>query len=548
MRFLFSKTSMNKLRLLWAIVLVLLFQQCNESEDDILATVTTSPVTQILATSALAGGEVTNMGSADVFAKGVCWGGVPNPTIDNNVTMNGIGEGAFVSSVTGLTLGTTYYLRAYATSSVGTAYGEEVEFTTASLSQVTTTAVTGITTSQATSGGNIVSDGGSSVTARGVCWSTTTSPTIDNSKTSNGIGTGNFVSTITGLLANTTYYVRAYSTSSAGTSYGNQLEFTTSAAEQVTTAAITSITTTQATAGGTVVSDGGVAVTLRGVCWSTTTTPTIANSKTTDGTGTGSFVSTLTGLAAGTTYYVRAYATNELGTFYGEQVSFTTEFNTATFYSVKDATIFNNQAGNDVRGNYGAGGSELIQVGYAGGSTIYSRALVQFDLSTLPANAVIESVRLELTVGGTSGAATPVIRVHKLSQGWTEGITTETNNCKYNTTCNVQGTAITTSNDVTWNEVSYSGTSANPWTTLGGHFAATVSAASNDANASSLSYISSGLKTDVLSWIATPSSNYGWLLKTDLITSTAMGRFLSREGAAASGNTASAPRLVITYK
>jgi hypothetical protein len=539
---------MNKLRLLLAITLVFLFQQCNESENAVLATVTTSTVTQILATSAVSGGEVTSMGSEDVFAKGVCWSTLPAPTIEDDFTMDGIGKGAFVSTVTGLTLGTTYYLRAYATSSVGTAYGEEIEFTTASLSQLTTTAVTEITTSVATSGGTITSDGGSTVTARGVCWSTTAAPTIANSKTTNGAGVGNFVSSLTGLLANTTYYVRAYATSSAGTAYGNQLEFTTSSAAQVTTTAITGITTSQAVSGGNVVSDGGVSVTARGVCWSTTATPTVADSKTSDGTGTGNFVSTLTGLAAGTTYYVRAYAVNASETFYGEEVSFTTAFNTATFYATKDATIFNNQAANDVRGNYGAGGSELLQVGYANGTQIYARALVQFDISALPANAVIESVKLEFTLG-SSGTTIPVISIFKLNQGWTEGATAEVDNCKYNTTCNVQGTAIVGSNDVTWNEVSYSGTSANPWTTLGGHYAASASAASTDANSTSVLYVSSGLKTDVLSWIATPSSNNGWLLKTDFITSSsAMRRFLSKEGAAASGNAASAPRLVITYK
>jgi hypothetical protein len=289
-------------------------------------------------------------------------------------------------------------------------------------------------------------------------------------------------------------------------------------------------------------------VIARGVCWSTTPSPTIANFKTTNGTGLGVFISPITGLATGTTYYVRAYGTTAVETFYGNEISFTTAFNTATFYSIKDATIFNNQAATSPAGNYGAGASELLQVGYANGSQIYARALVQFDLSALPANAVIENVSFEFTLG-SSGTTVPVISVFKLNQGWTEGATAEVDNCKYNTTCNIQGTAIVGSNDVTWNEVSYSGTSANPWTTLGGHFAASASAASNDANATSILYVSTGLKADVLNWIAAPSSNFGWLLKTDFITSSSsMRRFLSREGAAASGNTASAPRLVITYK
>ena len=92
----------------------------------------------------------------------------------------------------------------------------------------------------------------------------------------------------------------------------------------VTTTAISSITDVTASSGGNVTADGGATVTARGVCWNTSTSPTIANSKTTDGTGTGVFTSSLTSLTCGTTYYVRAYATNTAGTAYGNEVSFTT--------------------------------------------------------------------------------------------------------------------------------------------------------------------------------------------------------------------------------
>jgi hypothetical protein len=90
------------------------------------------------------------------------------------------------------------------------------------------------------------------------------------------------------------------------------------------TAAVIDITTTTATSGGTVGADGGASVTARGVCWSTTTNPTTLDSKTVDGTGTGIFTSAITGLTSGTTYYVRSYATNSIGTTYGPEVSFTT--------------------------------------------------------------------------------------------------------------------------------------------------------------------------------------------------------------------------------
>ena len=91
----------------------------------------------------------------------------------------------------------------------------------------------------------------------------------------------------------------------------------------VTTNTITSITTNSATCGGDVTSNGASSVTARGVCWSTSQNPTVSESYTTDGSGTGSFTSNITGLTTGTTYYVRAYATNSAGTSYGEQRSFT---------------------------------------------------------------------------------------------------------------------------------------------------------------------------------------------------------------------------------
>lgn len=94
----------------------------------------------------------------------------------------------------------------------------------------TTTAITGINPTTASSGGNITSDGGASVTARGVCWNTSINPTIANSKTTDGTGTGLFTSNITGLSANTVYYIRSYATNSAGTSYGSELNFTTAPA------------------------------------------------------------------------------------------------------------------------------------------------------------------------------------------------------------------------------------------------------------------------------------------------------------------------------
>jgi hypothetical protein len=197
------------------------------------------------------------------------------------------------------------------------------------LASLTTAGISAIVKDSAKSGGTITADGGAAVTARGVCWSTSVNPTTSNSKTTDGTGTGTFTSSLTGLTAATTYYVRAYATNSVGTAYGTQVSFISAAISTVlatlATSVVSAITTTTASSGGNVTSDGGAIVTARGVCWSTSSNPTISDSKTSDGTGSGSFTSLITGLTANTTYNVRAYATNSAGTAYGNSISFTTK-------------------------------------------------------------------------------------------------------------------------------------------------------------------------------------------------------------------------------
>ena len=186
--------------------------------------------------------------------------------------------------------------------------------------------VTDISSGSFTSGGLVFSSGGDPVVSRGICLSTQRDPTIADTKTVDGTGKGSFTSTISGLMAGTTYYIRAYATNSIGTGYGNQYVITTTGESisliSLTTTTVSSVTSTTAVSGGNITSDGGSAVTGRGVCWSTTTGPSTANNITTDGTGTGIFTSAITGLTPGITYYVRAYATNISGTFYGNEVTF----------------------------------------------------------------------------------------------------------------------------------------------------------------------------------------------------------------------------------
>lgn len=194
----------------------------------VVPTLTTADITDITGNSASGGGNVTVSGGADVTARGICFGTNQSPTIADTYTSDGDGLGEFVSSLAGLKGNTTYYVRSYATNSAGTGYGPEVSFTTLiDLPTVTTAAVTEITKTSAVSGGNVTDDGGDDITARGIVWSTSADPTILNNIIDGGTGVGEFVSNLTGLTVNTTYHVRAFATNSAGTAYGEDIQFNT---------------------------------------------------------------------------------------------------------------------------------------------------------------------------------------------------------------------------------------------------------------------------------------------------------------------------------
>lgn len=203
-------------------------------EEATLPVVTTTPVSNITLTTALTGGAVTDDGGADVIGFGVCWSTTPNPTIGGNKKNIGVSPGPFTISLSGLTANTKYYLRAYATNSAGTSYGNEVTFTTNDINKaaapptLTTTVVTSILETSAVSGGTITDDGGGDITARGVCWSTSPDPSFHSEgTTADGVGMGPFVSYLSDLNPGTTYYIKAYAVNSVDIAYGNQESFST---------------------------------------------------------------------------------------------------------------------------------------------------------------------------------------------------------------------------------------------------------------------------------------------------------------------------------
>ncbi|WP_081782327.1 SusF/SusE family outer membrane protein [Prolixibacter bellariivorans] len=320
----------------------IVFAACTKemSEVRLESKLTTTEKMDVTSDSATVVGLIVSEGQG-ITEKGIVYSTDSLPTVDDNKAVYSGNEktAAFTVKIGGLDYATKYYARAYGITSSGTIYGAQLTFTTLPVPPTVTTAdITSVTGRTATGGGEVTVSGGADVTARGVCYSTEHNPTLSNSFTTDGDSLGTFTSNLENLKGNTTYYVRAYATNSAGTNYGPEVSFKTEVALPiVTTTPISNLVADGATSGGSVTDNGGADVTVRGVCWSTSENPTISDSKTSDGTGTGPFTSTITGLAISTTYHVRAYAENSAGVAYGEDIQFST-YPTA-LYMVGDGVI-----------------------------------------------------------------------------------------------------------------------------------------------------------------------------------------------------------------
>lgn len=199
-------------------------------KKDIIISGFTTTLGTALAKSVPTGGDIPTYTEIPTEV-GIAWGTsiYPNIVANNKIQYTlPYSLGPYSIDLPGLSPNTTYHIRAYAKISSGTAYAEDVVFTTRDgIPLLTTDTASSITASTATCGGNITDDGGDTITARGVCWNITGSPTIANSKTIDGGGAGSFTSNMTSLSPDQTYYVRAYATNSVTTSYGNEISFTT---------------------------------------------------------------------------------------------------------------------------------------------------------------------------------------------------------------------------------------------------------------------------------------------------------------------------------
>ena len=300
--------------------------QWTTPEQGVLSGVTTDLVNDVKAKQATITGTVVNTGGQLVIIRGFCYSTNPNPTVTDQVVINGNGVsiGTFSSDITGLTNSTTYYVKAYATTIAGTSYGNSLSFTTTNgIAAITTNPVSSLQECYITCGGTVTTDGGDPIITTGICYSTSPNPTIADNPQDVG-PQYDFTTIISSQQPNTLYYYRAYTQNSTGIFYGDVLSFTSpNFTANVTTNAATQIKTCSANVSLNFTPILPNAVNNYGLCYSTSPLPTIENASyvTLDST----LSTDLTCLQQNTIYYVRAYVYNYCyGYKYGNQITFTT--------------------------------------------------------------------------------------------------------------------------------------------------------------------------------------------------------------------------------
>ena len=286
-------------------------------------------VSSITTTSATFTCTVTNHGGETVSEVGFYYSKEESVDVETSQKISEVySSDAFTLKAEDLEIGQNYYVKAYVKNSVGEAYSTVIAFkTTSTAPSVSTIGYTKLSATSAELSGQVLDDNGENITERGFVWMKGTgTPTTSGNKLQVIGTTGEFTATLSDLEPNQTYSFRAYAVNSKGTSYGETLQFNIKVdLPTVTTNDVTAITDNSAMSGGVVADDGGGDILAKGVVWSKSKNPTIDSmSKTDEGIGTGSFTSILSELVPGTTYYVRAYATNAAGTSYGEEKEFRT--------------------------------------------------------------------------------------------------------------------------------------------------------------------------------------------------------------------------------
>ncbi len=306
--------------------------------------VSTSGATDVTSSSATLNGAIIKAGSPAFTEKGFCYSTTPSPTINNiKLIVNGTYEGVFTTNINSLSYNTTYYYRAYVIQNGTPIYGSEVSFNTSYTEAVVyTSGATNVTPSSATLNGSIVNAGSPVYSERGFCYSTSPNPTINSmKKVVSGTGEGNYTANISGLSYNTTYYYKAYVIQNGIPIYGPEVSFNSGYTKAVveTNSSATDIKYESAKLGFTIKNVGDPKCTEAGICYGTSSNPTIYGDKVVGSISTYLQKKDVTGLQENTTYYYRAYVIQDGEAVYGTTLS----FKTATPPSVSTLEVSNLQ-------------------------------------------------------------------------------------------------------------------------------------------------------------------------------------------------------------
>lgn len=198
---------------------------CEKDTSDFI--VNTLDANSITINSATCGGDILSDGDATITECGICWSQMGVPSISDDIANSTLKSGKYEVSMTNLIPGTQYFVRAYMTNKYGTFYGETKSFTTKYLPEVVNSEVES-SWSSVYLNVTITSPSGDEIIERGVCWSSSSKPTIANNVEQNGSGTGTFTVYIDNseLEYGSTYYFRGYAKTADTVSYGNQVKFT----------------------------------------------------------------------------------------------------------------------------------------------------------------------------------------------------------------------------------------------------------------------------------------------------------------------------------
>ena len=302
----------------------------------VLAEVKTEEASNVTSSSATLKANVLEKGEPAYTERGFCYAKSSQPTIENNkIKVDGNGVGEYQTDITNLDFNTTYYVRSYLIQSGETRYGNEISLQTKYIpTSIITSGINDVGMSSAVLNGVIKTKGDPTYSERGFCYGTMTTPTINNTKVVDNVSgiEGSYSIQINNLSYDTKYYVRAYAIQNTQVIYGNVESFSTVWNNtKVSTSEANNINITSAILNGTIESAGIPVFSEKGFCYSTNSHPTVYDKKVVvAGISEGSYTTRIVDLEYKTKYYVRAYAIQNGDVIYGNEINFTTKWESAT--------------------------------------------------------------------------------------------------------------------------------------------------------------------------------------------------------------------------